>query len=71
MDFFTWRDSDAHEAKQFRRRMTAGETGNPENPEIAAGIAYKAGIEEGKRQAALILSELVTRGMPRGEIRFG
>lgn len=74
MDFYEWRTSDDYEAKKFRMRIAAsGDDGTGDMPTEqmkAATHAYAAGIEEGRRRAALILSQLVTRGLPKGEILF-
>ena len=61
MDFYEWRESDCHEAEMFRMRIKAGETGNSNNPMMAAKRAYAAGIKEGKRLAAERLIKLVTK----------
>lgn len=39
------------EAAQFRSRMKHGESGNPENPWIAAELAYEAGRLAGVNDA--------------------
>ena len=59
MDFYDWQKSDAHDAKEFRERIEAGEEGNDKNPLIAAERAYYAGIEEGKRLAAIKLVNFI------------
>jgi hypothetical protein len=74
MNFYEWRKSDTYSAKKFRAWMSAsGDDGTSDTVSEqmkASGEAYAAGIEEGKRQAASVLSELVIRGLPEGEILF-
>ena len=43
--------SEHSDIETFKRRMEYGDAGNPDNKWIAAGIAYEAGIQEGKRLA--------------------
>ena len=66
--------SDDYKAQKYRQRLRmAGieeEKEELSSEEIAASHAWEAGIEEGKRQAAQTLSELVTRGMPRVDLPF-
>ena len=74
MDFYEWRKSDSYSAKKFRAWMSAsGDDGTMDTVSEqmkAAGEAYSAGIDEGKRQAAQTLSALVTRGLLQGEVLF-
>lgn len=74
MDFNKWRISDKYEAGRFRIHIRAsGDDGTGEyftEQMIAASLAYTAGIDEGKRQAGLIMLDLFQHGLPRGETRF-
>jgi len=57
--FIEWFESNDPDAQEFCRRMKHGEAGNPENPWIAARMAFEAGIKAGKDAAADRLAELV------------
>jgi hypothetical protein len=61
MDFYEWSESNNYYAKSYRKRIKAGEKGNKSNPIMAAKIAYKAGIDEGKRLAAEKLKNIVLK----------
>jgi hypothetical protein len=54
--FYEWCDT---EPKEFLERMEAGETGNRENPWIAARYAFEAGVRAGEEIAARRLTEVI------------
>lgn len=58
-DFTAWQESNDPDAHEFLRRMEKGEKGNPENPWIAARLAFEAGVKAGKDLAAERLAKLV------------
>lgn len=58
-DFIAWQDSNDRDAHEFLRRMKAGEAGNPENPWIAARLAFEAGVKAGKEIAIVKLAAVV------------
>jgi len=61
MDFFDWEKSDTRQAQEFRKKIMLGEKGNKNNPKKAAIIAYDAGVQEGIKQAAEKLKELILK----------
>lgn len=59
MTFEEWAESNDYYPNQFRERLEAGEKGNKLNPWLAANLAYKAGINEGKRLASERIAKLI------------
>jgi hypothetical protein len=45
-DWYEWIESDETSAKEYRSRIAAG-LANPENPQLAAHLAFDAGVNAG------------------------
>lgn len=59
MNFYEWRDSGSDSAERFKERIRSGEKGNPDNPQLAAILAFDEGVREGKRRASEALINLI------------
>lgn len=65
MSFEEWvTEAQDDNAVQYRRRIQAGEQGNPYNPVLAAQHAYNAGIQEGLRLASVRLDAALRGRIP-------
>lgn len=61
MTWYEWIASDRPDAQGCQSRLTHGEAGNPENPAIAAHLAYDAGVRAGLQLAAERLTTVITQ----------